>query len=285
MAHRRWATVGRREPLEMAAVTEVKQTKLDALIPDHANANKGTERGRYALEASLRQYGAGRSILLDKNGRIIAGNKTAEVASDVGIEDVVIVQTDGKQIVAVQRTDLDIDSEAGRGLAYADNRVGELSLDWDADQVLADINAGVDLSALFRQDELDAIINGLDEVDITGGKDEPYSREIKSPVYEPKNEKPVITDLFDDSKTKQLIAAIDSAVLPEDVKEFLRIAAQRHTVLRFNRIADFYAHSDAPTQRLMEDSALVIIDFKRAIELGFVRMTEQIAELVSEEYE
>lgn len=34
--------------------------KLSDLIPDQANANKGTERGRYALEASLRQYGAGR---------------------------------------------------------------------------------------------------------------------------------------------------------------------------------------------------------------------------------
>ena len=139
-------------------MTEVKRAKLDTLTPDHANANKGTERGRYALEASLRQYGAGRSILLDKNGRIIAGNKTAEVAADVGLDDVLIVQTDGKQIVAVQRTDLDIDSEAGRGLASADNRVGELSLDWDAEQVLADINTGVDLSALFFDFELDKIL-------------------------------------------------------------------------------------------------------------------------------
>ena len=265
-------------------MTEVKRAKLDTLTPDHANANKGTERGRYALEASLRQFGAGRSILLDKNGRIIAGNKTAEVAADVGLDDVLIVQTDGKQIVAVQRTDLDIDSEAGRGLAYADNRVGELSLDWDAEQVLADINAGMDLSALFRQDELDAIINGMDE-DVGGnGKDEPYSREIKSPVYEPKNEKPAIADLFDDTRTRQLIADIDAADMPEDVRAFLRVAAQRHTVLRFNRIADYYAHSDAPTQRLMEDSALVIIDFKRAIELGYVELAEKIGQLYGVDY-
>ena len=135
--------------------------KISELIPDHANANKGTERGRYALEASLRQYGAGRSILLDKNGRIIAGNKTVEVAADVGLDDVLIVQTDGKQIVAVQRTDLDIDSVEGRGLAYADNRVGQLSLDWDAEQVLADLNAGMDLSGMWKQDELDELIAGM----------------------------------------------------------------------------------------------------------------------------
>ena len=139
--------------------------KLSDLIPDHSNANKGTERGRYALEASLRQFGAGRSILLDKNGRIIAGNKTAEVAADVGLDDVIVVQTDGKQVVAVQRTDLDIDSEAGRGLAYADNRVGELSLDWDAEQVLADLNAGVDLSALWRKEELDSLLADIQAPD------------------------------------------------------------------------------------------------------------------------
>ena len=258
--------------------------KLSDLIPDHANANKGTERGRYALEASLRQFGAGRSILLDRNGRIIAGNKTAEVAADVGLEDVIVVQTDGKQVVAVQRTDLDIDSEAGRGLAYADNRVGELSLDWDAEQVIADLNAGVDLSALFFDDELKAIIEGIDESEEGGGKDEPYSREIKSPVYEPKNEKPELSALFDDTRTKQLISDIDAADMPEDVKTFLRIAAQRHTVLHFNKIADYYAHAPADIQRLMEDSALVIIDFKRAIELGYVELTKNIAELVRDEY-
>lgn len=146
-----------RDTLEMETMS-VESRKLHELTPDHANANKGTERGRYALETSLRQYGAGRSILLDKNGRIIAGNKTAEVAADVGMEDVIVVQTDGKQIVAVQRTDLDIDSEAGRGLAYADNRVGELSLEWDAEQVLADLNAGVDLSAMFFDFEIDKIL-------------------------------------------------------------------------------------------------------------------------------
>ena len=136
--------------------------KLSDLIPDHANANKGTQRGRAALESSLRQYGAGRSILVDRNGHIIAGNKTAEVAADIGMDNVIVVQTDGTQIIAVQRTDLDIDSETGRGLAYADNRVGELSLNWDAERVLADLDAGVNLSGLFDKKELDGILSKLE---------------------------------------------------------------------------------------------------------------------------
>ncbi len=134
-----------------------KTAKVSDLTPDISNANRGTERGRYALEASLRKYGAGRSILIDRQGRIVAGNKAAETAADVGIEDVIIVQTDGSKLVAVQRTDLDIDSPEGRGLAYADNRVGELDLSWDTEQVLADMTAGVDLSGLWFPHELDAL--------------------------------------------------------------------------------------------------------------------------------
>jgi len=138
-----------------------KTAKVSDLTPDISNANRGTERGRYALEASLRKYGAGRSILLDKNGRIIAGNKTAETAADVGIDDVIVVQTDGTQLVAVQRTDLDLDSKEGRELAYADNRVGALDLDFDPEQILADLQAGVDLSGLWFEHELDALVNGI----------------------------------------------------------------------------------------------------------------------------
>ena len=68
-------------------MTEVKRIKASELTPDIRNANKGTERGRGALETSLRQYGAGRSILVDKHGRIVAGNKTLETAAEIGLDD------------------------------------------------------------------------------------------------------------------------------------------------------------------------------------------------------
>lgn len=145
-----------------------KTIKATELIPDASNANKGTQRGRAALEASLRQYGAGRSILVDRNGRVIAGNKTLETGVDIGLDDVIVVQTDGRQIVAVQRMDLDLaadDDQRARMLAYADNRVAELDLDFDATQLLADLNAGYDLTQLWQQDELDELLAGLLEDD------------------------------------------------------------------------------------------------------------------------
>lgn len=122
--------------------------------PDPKNANRGTERGRGALEDSLRRHGAGRSILVDKHGVTIAGNKTLEVAAELGLA-VREVETDGHELVVVRRTDLDLatDPEARR-LALADNRVGQLDLDFDPEQLAADVTAGLDVSGLWTELEL-----------------------------------------------------------------------------------------------------------------------------------
>ena len=62
-----------------------EEMKISDLIFDEHNANCGTERGQALLETSLQKYGAGRSILIDKNKRIISGNKTVEMAGQIGI--------------------------------------------------------------------------------------------------------------------------------------------------------------------------------------------------------
>ena len=87
------------------------------------------------MDESLRKFGFGRSILLDKNNRIIAGNKTAEKAGELGFENVVIVETDGRTIVAVKRNDVDLDSQVGRELALADNATSKANLSWDDEQI------------------------------------------------------------------------------------------------------------------------------------------------------
>jgi sporulation protein YlmC with PRC-barrel domain len=133
--------------------------KLSALTPDTRNANKGTDRGRKVVRESLRKYGAGRSILLDKSGNIIAGNKTVEGAKAIGLEDVQIVKTDGTKLVAVQRTDLDINDPKARELAIADNRASELGLEWDT-KVLEELAAEqVDLSPFWNERELDSLLD------------------------------------------------------------------------------------------------------------------------------
>lgn len=107
------------------------ETKIDKLIPDNLNANKGTEYGQHLMEKSFRELGAGRSILLDRNGKIIAGNKSAETAASIGLQDVIVIETDGTKLVAVKRMDIDIDSKQGRELALADNATSKANLEWD----------------------------------------------------------------------------------------------------------------------------------------------------------
>ena len=110
------------------------------LTPDRENANEGTQRGRGLLEKSLRKLGAGRSILTDKDGNVIAGNKTLETAADIDLP-VRIVETDGNELVVVKRTDLDLYSETdkrARQLAYADNKITEVDLAWKPEQIAVD---------------------------------------------------------------------------------------------------------------------------------------------------
>jgi DNA modification methylase len=110
------------------------------LKPDTQNANEGTQRGLGLLDKSIRKLGAGRSILADKNGNIIAGNKTLDRAADIDMP-VRIVHTNGDELVVVQRDDLDLYSETdkrARQLAYADNKIAEVDLAWKPDQITVD---------------------------------------------------------------------------------------------------------------------------------------------------
>lgn len=109
--------------------------KLEDLTPDGNNFNRHTEFGQKLLEDSLRKFGAGRSILVDKDGNIIAGNSTTETAAAIGMEDVIVVPTDGKKLVVVQRTDLSLDSPEGREFALADNMTALKGIDIDLEKV------------------------------------------------------------------------------------------------------------------------------------------------------
>jgi len=128
--------------------------KLSDLEPDERNANKGTPRGQKQIVGSVQRNGAGRSGLLDKNNKIVAGNKSTEAFAEVFGEDVepIIVETDGTRPVYVKRTDLDLDdpdpNNTARKLAYEDNLTSALSFDLNIDVVALDIEAGFDFGEI-----------------------------------------------------------------------------------------------------------------------------------------
>ena len=162
------------------AKPKVVEAKINELIPDNLNANKGTEYGKHLMEKSFRELGAGRSILVDKNNRIIGGNKSAEQCAEIGLEDVIIVETDGTKLVAVKRTDIDIDSEQGRNLALADNATSKANLAWDEENLkVIKENWGVDAQDWGVKDFESVNVNPEElgtEFSLKSGDKEPFQQ-------------------------------------------------------------------------------------------------------------
>lgn len=114
------------------------------------------------------------------------------------------------------------------------------------------------------------------------GDDTKYSRAIKIPQYEPSNNKPILAEVYDTKKYNKLIAMINKSDVSDAEKTFLKLAATRHIVFNYAKIADYYAHASKEMQELMEKSALVIIDIDDAIANGYVKLSAKMSQLVEE---
>jgi site-specific DNA-methyltransferase (adenine-specific) len=132
---------------------------IDDLKSDHKNARRRTDRSSSLIAESLKRYGAARSIVIDEDGRILAGNGTVEGAKRAGIGKLRIIETEGDELIAVRRSGLTEDQKVG--LALADNRSSDLS-EWDND-MLRKLSEEHDLKPWFEDDELLAEV--LDTVD------------------------------------------------------------------------------------------------------------------------
>lgn len=110
---------------------------IEDLKQDDLNFNLGSELGKELLEKSFRELGAGRSVLVDKDNRLIGGNKAQQAAIAAGIKKVRVIDTNGTELVAVRRTDVTLDSKQGRDLALADNSTAAANLRWDEDAIKA----------------------------------------------------------------------------------------------------------------------------------------------------
>lgn len=112
-------------------------SKLSDLIPDDRNANQHSEYGMHRLEKGLRQNGLGRSILISSDNKIIAGNGVSETAGSIGIENLRIIETDGKEVIAVKRTDIKSGTKEFYNMALSDNIIAKENIIMDADVVNA----------------------------------------------------------------------------------------------------------------------------------------------------
>lgn len=249
---------------------EIIEKRIDELIPYDRNP-RNNEGAVDAVANSIREFGFKVPIVIDSQNVIIAGHTRLKAAKQLELDTVPCVVAD------------DLTDEQAKAFRLADNKVSEIAT-WDM-EILAeeleslDIDMGVfgfDLSEIQIEDDL--LDNSEDA--------EKYTNKVNIPQYEITGEQPSLKELTDVSKQNELIREIESAAIPDNEKEFLKLATSRHTVFDYRKIAEYYAHADKTMQELMEKSALVIIDIDDAIKYGFARLSErfeQIEVLDSEE--
>lgn len=246
---------------------QIKTVAISGLVFDPNNARKHSAQNLKAIATSLEKFGQRKPIVVH-NGVIIAGNGTAEAALSLGWTEITITEVPS-----------DWDAATAKAYAIADNRSAELA-EWDTPVLMEQLtemeDEGWDLKE-FGFD--DGIMESLQKDVDTTEKQQAYSSKMNIPQYEIVGDEPALTELLNTSKADSLKEQIKQAQLPNDIKEFLLTAANRHVVFDYRKIAEFYPHQSADVQKLMEESALVIIDAEDAIRNGYANFLTTITEL------
>lgn len=191
-----------------------------------------------------------RPLVIDENNIVLGGNMRLKACKEAGL----------KEVPVIKWTDL---SDAKKKEFIVKDNLGYGDWDWDVFKVDWDFSLLDDW--------------GLDVPGQSNGDGEnPYTSKIEAPIYEPGEIKPTELECYDTIKWRELCDEIERSGVSDSEKEFLKMAATRHIKFNYRKIADLYAHSSAEMQGLMENSALVIIDFNKAIELGYVSISEKI---------
>jgi len=201
-----------------------------------------------------------RPIVVDEDMIVLGGNMRLKASKDAGLKEVWIEVAEG--LTEEQKKEFIVKDNVGFGEWEWDMLANE----WDSVQLA---EWGLDV---------------WENLDDTKEDENTYTQKIETPKYEPTGDKPTEEELYNEDKVKELIKKIGLSNATKDEKEFLIKAAYRHTVFNYKNIAEFYVHSSKEIQQLMEDSALVIIDFKKAIEGGYIALNEKITNQYLEEH-
>ena len=227
--------MGARSKKEDGVVIDIEQLKQD----DH-NFNKGTAAGKKLMEKSFAQFGAGRSILVDKENRIIAGNKSQMAAMGAGIKKVRVIETTGDELIAVKRTDIELDSKEGRELALADNLTTQVNLSWDRAELaaVAEDVAGFEVSDWGVELNLPEMTGG------DGDDNEARHREFEKRI-EMGEAVEGDEDYKDFVKKFELKKTTDDCYTPDEVYDVVAdYVSEQYGLFRSNFVRPFYPGGD-----------------------------------------
>lgn len=253
---------------------------LVSLVEHPQNPNRHPQHQLERLADVIRGNGWRQPITVsDRSGYIIKGHGRYQAAKLAGFNEAP-VEVQHYENEAAELADM-----------LADNRIAELSeIDTaalnDALQALqVEDPAAVSLSGFTEEEwaELKAELDGMADKD-EATVDDTYTHKIDTPQYEITGETPPLSKCLDVSKVDELLVAIEKADgITEEEREFLVKAAYRHSRFSYKDVAEYYAAASKPMQELMEQSALVLIDFNDAIKGGYVQMSKKLAALLAAE--
>ena len=237
---------------------KVEYVSPDKLIPYTKNAKQHPPAQIDRIANSIRRFGWQQPIVVDKKNVVIIGHARLAAAKQMNLEQVPVVHAD------------DLSEEDVKALRLADNKLNES--DW-IESFLAEELAELDIAGLDMSQFGFETVGDMEEIA------NPYTGKVNIPQYEPTGEDPPIDQLVDKSKTTELMQEIEASSLPDDEKDFLRLAAQRHLAFNYKKVAEYYANASEEMQELMEKSALVIIDYDDAIAYGYTRLNNDVREM------
>ena len=237
---------------------DIRQLKIEDLKPADYNPRKISEKAYKELVKSMELGGQPIPIVVNMyKGRenvIVGGHQRYNIAKNLGWE-----------TIACSIVNYNKELEVEMNLRFNKNG-GE----WDWDMLL-NVNEDILLDIGFEKEDFNFL--QADKIDET------YTKKLVPPVYEPSKVKPEVKELYNCDKTNKLKESADK-IEDKDVREFLLNACNRFTVFNYAKIADYYAHSkDKKIKDLMEKLALVIIDFDKAVENGFVKISKELFDL------
>lgn len=134
---------------------------------DKRNYRKHNDKNKDLINKSLKECGAGRSIVIDNEDNIIAGNGIFEQAQKLGLK-TKVVETDGSELVVVKRTDLATDDEKRKQLAVMDNSTSDSS-EFDFELLNEDFDTetltdwGLDVDFAIEEEEKEVVEDEVPE--------------------------------------------------------------------------------------------------------------------------
>lgn len=258
-------------PVGKVASVKQERRRIAELRPAEYNPRKHLQPGDEdyeRLKRSIQTFGYVDPIIVNHDGTVIGGHQRLTVLEDLGYTEADVA------VVNLSKSD-------EKALNVALNKI---SGEWDQEK-LAEIFLDLKLEDYdstvtgFERDEIGDILSGI--VDEEAEEAEKYTSKIDTPIYEITGETPEVDELFDRTKTRSLLADIETdESITDEEREFLRFAAERHTVFNYRNIAEYYAAASPSMQGLMEDSGLVIIDVDSAIANGFANLSKAVDEIM-----